>query len=97
MHIIGHHPPSTCLRAFSWNYYKIVNRYENTIAGQFFGHVHNDQFTVFYDEIDQKRPVSMVSISSQTVSSDFLSYLGLHRSISHYKLRPQSRLSYIYD
>ena len=31
VHIIGHHPPSSCLAAFSWNYYKIVNRYENTM------------------------------------------------------------------
>lgn len=37
-------------------------RYENTIAGQFFGHVHEDEFTVFYDEIDVKRPVSMVTV-----------------------------------
>lgn len=37
-------------------------RYENTIAGQFFGHVHSDEFTVFYDEIDSKRPVSVVYI-----------------------------------
>ncbi|CAF1215109.1 unnamed protein product [Adineta steineri] len=62
VHIIGHHPPSSCLAAFSWNYYKVVNRYENTIAGQFFGHVHSDEFTVFYDEIDQKRAVSVAYI-----------------------------------
>ncbi|CAF0859177.1 unnamed protein product [Adineta ricciae] len=62
VHIIGHHPPSSCLAAFSWNYYKVVNRYENTIAGQFFGHVHSDEFTVFYDEVDSRRPVSVAYI-----------------------------------
>lgn len=36
------------------------NRYENTIAGQFFGHTHYDGFFMFYDENDSKRPVSMV-------------------------------------
>jgi len=35
-------------------------RYENTIAGQFYGHTHNDEFIVFYDEINQQRPVSLV-------------------------------------
>lgn len=60
VHLIGHHPPRTCLPMFGWNFYSIVNRYENTIAGQFYGHTHNDEFTVFYDENDKKRPVSMV-------------------------------------
>jgi hypothetical protein len=26
VHIIGHHPPGSCLVAFSWNFNKIVNR-----------------------------------------------------------------------
>ena len=29
-------------------------------AGQFYGHTHYDEFLMFYDEIDRKRPVSMV-------------------------------------
>jgi hypothetical protein len=41
-------------------------RYENTIAGQFFGHTHFDGFLMFYDEIDQNRPVSMVSFYFHT-------------------------------
>uniref|UniRef100_A0A4W3GLM6 Sphingomyelin phosphodiesterase 1 n=1 Tax=Callorhinchus milii TaxID=7868 RepID=A0A4W3GLM6_CALMI len=27
VHIIGHIPPGLCLRSWSWNYYRIVNRY----------------------------------------------------------------------
>ncbi|CAF0981469.1 unnamed protein product [Rotaria sordida] len=72
VHIIGHHPPNSCLTAFSWNYYKIVNRYENTIAGQFFGHIHADEFTVFYDEIDQKRPVSIAYIGPSVTTYSHL-------------------------
>uniref|UniRef100_A0A8C3D3T0 Sphingomyelin phosphodiesterase n=1 Tax=Corvus moneduloides TaxID=1196302 RepID=A0A8C3D3T0_CORMO len=39
VHIIGHIPPAHCLRSWSWNYYRIVNRsvFEGTIAAQFFG------------------------------------------------------------
>ncbi|XP_050417111.1 sphingomyelin phosphodiesterase [Patella vulgata] len=64
VHIIGHIPPgiSDCLRAWSWNYYKIVNRYESTIVGQFFGHTHGDHFEVFYDEKDFKRPTGVAYI-----------------------------------
>jgi hypothetical protein len=28
VHIIGHHPPQDCLAAFSWNFQKIVNRFD---------------------------------------------------------------------
>jgi len=37
VHIIGHIHPSSCLESFSKAYYNIVNRYESTITGQFFG------------------------------------------------------------
>ncbi|ESP02348.1 hypothetical protein LOTGIDRAFT_92630, partial [Lottia gigantea] len=73
VHIIGHIPPGIkdCLRAWSWNYYKIVNRYESTIVAQFFGHTHNDHFEVFYDENDLKRPLNIAYISpSVTPYSD---------------------------
>ena len=50
VHIISHIPSgsSYCLKAWSANYYQLVNRFENTIAAQFFGHTHNDQFYVGY-------------------------------------------------
>ncbi|XP_041360844.1 sphingomyelin phosphodiesterase-like [Gigantopelta aegis] len=65
VHILGHIPPglSDCLKAWSWNYYKIVNRYESTIVAQFFGHTHFDHFEMFYDEVDFKRPVSVAYIA----------------------------------
>ncbi len=40
--------------------YHVTYRYENTIAGQFYGHAHSEEFMVFYDEVDKQRPVSMV-------------------------------------
>jgi len=51
VHIIGHVPPgdNSCLRMWSANYYDIINRYENTVVGQFFGHTHSDQFIMFYE------------------------------------------------
>lgn len=51
VHIIGHIPPgeSDCVKVWSRNYYSIIARYESTIAAQFFGHTHHDQFEIFYD------------------------------------------------
>ena len=34
-------------------------RFEGTISAQFYGHTHNDEFMVFYDEVDKNRAVSM--------------------------------------
>ncbi|KTG34926.1 hypothetical protein cypCar_00019195, partial [Cyprinus carpio] len=63
VHIIGHIPPGLCLSSWSWNYYHIVNRYESTITGQFFGHTHVDEFQMFYDEDTLTRPLSVAFIA----------------------------------
>lgn len=66
VHIIGHIPPGVldCLTTWSFNYYKIISRYESTIVGQFFGHIHLDSYEMFYDVNNMKRPVSMAYIGS---------------------------------
>lgn len=38
-------------------------RFEGTIAGQFFGHTHVDEFEMFYDEETLTRPVSIAFIA----------------------------------
>lgn len=63
MHIIGHIPPGHCLKSWSWNYYKIIARYENTLAGQFFGHTHVDEFEIFYDEETLSRPLAVAFLA----------------------------------
>ncbi|XP_037126442.1 sphingomyelin phosphodiesterase [Syngnathus acus] len=63
VHIIGHIPPGLCLGSWSWNYYHIINRYESTITGQFFGHTHFDEFQMFYDEETLNRPLGVAFIS----------------------------------
>lgn len=63
VHIIGHIPPGLCLSSWSWNYYHIVNRYESTITGQFFGHTHLDEFQMFYDEETMTHPLGVVFIA----------------------------------
>lgn len=65
VHIIGHIPPgyADCLKAWSANYYKIINRYESTVRAQFFGHTHRDHFEVFYDVEDNSRATSIAYIA----------------------------------
>lgn len=64
VHIIGHVFPgcACCLVPYSWNYYKIINRYENTVVGQFFGHAHTSFYEVFYDDVNFTRPISVMHI-----------------------------------
>jgi sphingomyelin phosphodiesterase len=65
VHIIGHVPSGdhTCLRFWSANYYDIINRYENTITGLFFGHTHSDQFAVFYEDGNLTNPTEVMYVA----------------------------------
>ncbi|CAF4257182.1 unnamed protein product, partial [Rotaria sp. Silwood2] len=72
VHLIGHQPPRSCFAAYSWNFHKIINRYENTIAGQFFGHAHSEELMIFYDEIEKQRPVSMAYIGPSVTTYSYL-------------------------
>ncbi|XP_064489500.1 sphingomyelin phosphodiesterase-like [Ornithodoros turicata] len=59
--IIGHVPPgySECTKVWSREFHRIVNRYESTITGQFYGHMHSDEFQVYHDIEDTSRPISV--------------------------------------
>ncbi|RUS86483.1 hypothetical protein EGW08_005733, partial [Elysia chlorotica] len=83
VHILGHIPPgdSGCLRAWSWNYYKVVNRYQNIIAGQFFGHTHYDSFQVFYDEETLTVPVNVAYVAPSVTA-----YSGLNMGYRFYTM-----------
>ncbi|CAF0970842.1 unnamed protein product [Rotaria sp. Silwood1] len=55
VYTIGHYSSRMCMVSFSWAYYSIVNRYQNTITGQFFAHTHFDELTLSYNETDSKQ------------------------------------------
>ncbi|CAH0561026.1 unnamed protein product, partial [Brassicogethes aeneus] len=61
VHIIGHIPPgsSDCMKVWSKNYNVIVNRFENTIVAQYYGHSHADEFEVFYEMPKNSRATSV--------------------------------------
>ncbi|XP_004366050.2 sphingomyelin phosphodiesterase [Capsaspora owczarzaki ATCC 30864] len=68
VYIIGHIAPGSCTKTYSFNYYKIVDRYESTIAGQFFGHSHHDEFEIFFDEATLSRSTGMVYIGGSVTT-----------------------------
>ena len=50
VHIHGHIPPDNhhCNQAWLYNYVRIVQRFNQTILAQYFGHTHQDEFRVYY-------------------------------------------------
>lgn len=62
---MGHIPPgqSDCLSVWSRNFNDIVNRYENTIAGHFYGHTHFDEFAIFFDKENTTRPFATAYVA----------------------------------
>ncbi|XP_065297564.1 sphingomyelin phosphodiesterase-like isoform X4 [Dermacentor albipictus] len=52
VYIIGHVAPVKveCIPVWADNFRRIVNRYKSTIVAQFYGHTHNDQLYLFYDD-----------------------------------------------
>ncbi|XP_019869061.1 sphingomyelin phosphodiesterase [Aethina tumida] len=72
VHIIGHIPPgsSDCMKTWSANFNRIVNRYENIITGQFYGHSHADEFEVFYDMPENSRATNVAYLGPSVTTYD---------------------------
>ncbi|KAI9559024.1 hypothetical protein GHT06_015813 [Daphnia sinensis] len=65
VHILSHIPPGNgdCWTIFSREFSKIINRFESTVAAQFYGHTHKDEYKVFYDTVEVTRPVNVAFIA----------------------------------
>jgi sphingomyelin phosphodiesterase len=65
VYIIGHLPPGNheCMPVWSHNYARIVHRFESTIKGQFFGHTHHDEFSIYRDPQELRRATNVAFIS----------------------------------
>ena len=60
--IIGHIPPgsTSCNKYWEEAYFKIVTKFQKTITGQFFAHMHNDEIILDYsDPVDKEKPTSV--------------------------------------
>jgi len=64
VYLIGHIPwgVSSCVSTYSTQVHSIIDKYHDIIAGQFYGHTHNDQFEVFRDVATDTIPISVAFI-----------------------------------
>lgn len=80
VYILGHVPPGSqdiwfneCFSIWSKNYYDIVNRFNEIIFGQFFGHYHPDTFKLFYERMgDSSSKPTNVLFLGPSVSTKWL-------------------------
>lgn len=69
VYIIGHIPPGNhnCLPGWGTQFTQIIDRYEDTVRGQFYGHTHNDAFQVFFD-VNSTRATSLAFVTPSVTS-----------------------------
>uniref|UniRef100_A0A0R3RM09 Metallophos domain-containing protein n=1 Tax=Elaeophora elaphi TaxID=1147741 RepID=A0A0R3RM09_9BILA len=76
VHILSHIPPGNdeCIESWARNYYKIITRFSKTIQAQFFGHIHVDSFTVFYENMndDSSAPISVLYTTPSVTTFEYL-------------------------
>ncbi|XP_041971313.1 sphingomyelin phosphodiesterase-like [Aricia agestis] len=76
VHILGHIPPGVHDFFYTWTreYNKIVNRFSSTIAAEFNGHVHSDEFKIFYNDAGNPINVAWGAGAATTYSNYNLNY-----------------------
>lgn len=68
VHLIGHIPPDNkeCTQAWLYNFLRIVDRFQDTILAQYYGHTHRDEFRVLlspnFPNSRKPRPISVAYI-----------------------------------
>jgi len=91
IYIIGHIPTGMqeCEKEWGKAFNKIVNRYEDTIIAQFYGHSHYDQFEIFYEAQDENSWVLNKNDSHRAVGVSYINpsmttYSGVNPSFRLY-------------
>lgn len=74
--ILAHIPggDGEMFQAWAMNYYHLVNRFEDTIVGQFFGHTHSEEYYLTFEDPNSSnsRPTSVIySAPSVTTYTEF--------------------------
>ncbi|KAJ8923617.1 hypothetical protein NQ315_010196 [Exocentrus adspersus] len=87
VHLIGHIPPGStdCMKAWSQNFYSIVERFEATITAQFYGHSHADEFEVFYEttEYSKKKARQLRLRAWKYKDKNLLKFTGRPTSVAY--------------
>ncbi|XP_049272499.1 sphingomyelin phosphodiesterase [Rhipicephalus sanguineus] len=74
VHLIGHIPPGLpdCLDTWSAMFHRIVERFSDTVVGQFYGHTHYDEAIVYYSSADRSRPFGLAFVAPSVTTYSFL-------------------------
>ncbi|XP_054158127.1 sphingomyelin phosphodiesterase-like [Oppia nitens] len=64
VHIIGHIPPDNreCTQAWLYNFLRIIDRYQDTVLAQYYGHTHRDEFRLLYSPYYPEMPINLAYI-----------------------------------
>uniref|UniRef100_A0A1Y1N7Y8 Sphingomyelin phosphodiesterase n=3 Tax=Photinus pyralis TaxID=7054 RepID=A0A1Y1N7Y8_PHOPY len=83
VHILSHIPPGDieCSQQWSHEFRRIIERFHNTITGQFNGHTHNDEFKVFFSQIEKDKVINVAFNGGS-----FTTYVGLNPNYKVYTL-----------
>ncbi|XP_075971723.1 sphingomyelin phosphodiesterase 1-like [Anticarsia gemmatalis] len=97
VHILAHIPPGVHDLTQTWTreYNRIVNRFTATIAAEFNGHTHSDEFKIFYNP--EGNPIEMAWGAGSTTSYTFynLNYKIVDVNTATYE--PENIGNYIYN
>lgn len=64
VHIIGHIPPDNreCTQAWLYNFLRIIDRFNDTVLAQYYGHTHRDEYRLFYSPSQTDVPIGLAYI-----------------------------------
>lgn len=65
VHITMHVPPDSreCTQGWLYNYIRIVERFQDIIKGQYYGHTHVDEFRIIYSLTNEEKPIGLEFIA----------------------------------
>lgn len=87
VHILSHTPSGdyTCLKFYGREFVRIVDRFWDTISGQFVGHTHLDEFNVYYSLTDPQRALNVAWNAGSTTT-----YNDLNPNYRIYTVDPEA-------
>ncbi|XP_026322395.1 sphingomyelin phosphodiesterase 1-like [Hyposmocoma kahamanoa] len=97
VHILTHIPPGVTDLTHTWTreYNKIVNRFSKTIAAEFNGHTHSDEFKIFYSPEGTPINVAWGAGSATTYSNYNLNYkIATFNPVT---FEPHNIVNYVYN
>lgn len=70
VHLVGHIAPDhgECTQAWLNNFIAIIERFQDTIKAQFYGHQHRDEFRVYYSLINESIPIGYAFLAPSLTS-----------------------------